>query len=145
MSVKQEIKRLVKFAKTDKTPTNKKVAINVILEKEAKLLNLKTGLNLSGYTRIIDKSSIIHSIKQHGNSQKEALRGQIAITDNDFELIPKIVKSKNIIYAGKTKLGNDCVLYEHIENEVFFYIEEVRTGKKELCLQTMYKRKPPKK
>lgn len=138
----EEIKRLVEFAKNSKNGTNSKLEINVIDESEAKFLELKTGFKLLGYKRIIDKFSINHTLKNHGNVKIEALRGQIAITDEDFELIPKIIISKNIIHTSKNNMGNDLILYEAIIENTFYYVEEVRKGRKELCMTTMYKRKP---
>ncbi len=138
----EEIKALVEFAKNSKNSTNSKLQINVVDENEAEFLELKTGFKLLGYKRIIDKFSINHTLKNHGNIKTEALRGQIAITDEDFELIPEIMLSKNIIHASKNNMGNDLILYEAIIENTFYYVEEVRKGKKELCMTTMYKRKP---
>ncbi|MGQ7945170.1 PBECR3 domain-containing polyvalent protein [Flavobacterium sp. WC2509] len=140
--MKEQIKRLVEFAKNSKNATNSKLQINIIDEIEAEFLELKTGFKLLGYKRIIDKFSINHTLKNHGNIKTEALRGQIAITDEDFELIPKIIISKNIIHTSKNNMGNDLILYEAIIENTFYYVEEVRKGKKELCMTTMYKRKP---
>ena len=125
-----------------KNSANSKLQINVVDEDEAEFLELKTGFKLSGYKRIIDKFSINHTLKNHGNIKTEALRGQIAITDEDFELIPEIMLSKNIIHTSKNNMGNDLILYEAIIENTFYYVEEVRKGKKELCTTTMYKRKP---
>ena len=141
--MKDEIKELVSFAINDKTSTNKVVNLGKLNSNDVKLIKLKTGLDLTGYSRVIDKSSINHTIKFHGNKTTELKRGQIAISEKDFELIPQIIKSENVIYSGKNDLGNDCILYEAIINDLIFYIEEIRKGRKHLCLQTMYKRKKP--
>ena len=138
----EEIKALVEFAKNSKNSANSKLQINIVDEVEAEFLELKTGFKLLGYKRIIDKFSINHTLKNHGNIKTEALRGQIAITDEDFELIPEIMLSKNIIHTSKNNMGNDLILYEAIIENTFYYVEEVRKGKKELCMTTMYKRKP---
>ena len=53
--------------------------------------------------------------------------------------MPQIVKSQNIIHVSKNKLGNDIILYEAIIKDTFYYVEEVRKGRKELCMATMYK------
>ncbi len=140
--MENEIKQLVEFAKNSKSPINSKLQISYIDEKEAEILELKTGFKLFGFKRMIDKFGINHTLKNHGNIEIESKRGQIAITDIDFELIPKIVKSQNIIYVSKNKMGNDLILYEAIVNDTFYYVEEVRKGRKELCMTTMYKRKP---
>ncbi|TAF74461.1 MAG: hypothetical protein EAZ53_08735 [Bacteroidetes bacterium] len=138
----EKIKALVEFAKNSKNAINSKLQISIIEQKEAEFLELKTGIKLLGYKRVIDKFGINHTLKNHGNAKTEALRGQIAITDIDFELIPLIVLSKNVIHTSKNNMGNDLILYEAIIENTFYYVEEVRKGKKELCMTTMYKRKP---
>jgi hypothetical protein len=138
----KEIKELVDFAINSKSAVNKKVNISTISVLEAKTLKAKTNLDLSGYTRIIDKFGINHTLKEHGNEKTERPRGLIPVTKEDFEFIPEIVKSENVIYSGKSKLGLDCLLYETIIDDIYYYIEKVRKGKKELCIKTMYKRKP---
>lgn len=140
--MKKEIRELVEFAIKSKDSINKKVQINIIEEQEAKILALKTGFDLLGFKRIIDKSGINHTLQLHGNEKMEQSRGQIAVTVKDFQLIPDIVKSENVIYSGKSKLGLDCILYEIVIQDTYYYVEEIRNGKKELCLKSMYKRKP---
>ncbi|MGL2994658.1 hypothetical protein [Flavobacterium sp. TSSA_36] len=140
--MKNEIKQLVEFAINSKNPINSKLQISIIDEIEAEILELKTGFKLIGFIRIIDKFGINHTLKNHGNVNIEAKRGQIAITEEDFELVPIIVKSQNIIHVSKNKIGNDLILYEAIIKDTFYYVEEVRKGRKELCMTTMYKRKP---
>lgn len=110
--MKNKIKELVQFARTRKNAINRYVEIDKVTDKEAALIKLKTELDVKGYTHIIDKSAINHTLKHHGNDKQEKLRGQIAVTENDFLLIPEILKSENIIYTGKSKLGKDCILYQ---------------------------------
>lgn len=138
----EEIKALVEFARNSKSAVNSKLQINRIDETEAKSIELKTGFKLLGYKRVIDKFGINHTLKQHGNIEAEKLRGQIAITSEDFELVPQIAVSDNIIHVSKNKFGNDIILYEAIIQNTFYYVEEVRKGRKELCMTSMYKRKP---
>ena len=140
--MEKEIKDLVEFAINSKNPINSKLQISIIDEFEAEISEIKTGFKLIGFKRIIDKFGINHTLKNHGNEAIEERRGQIAITEEDFELVPKIVKSENIIYVSKNKIGNDIILYEAIIKDVFYYVEEVRKGRKGLCMTTMYKRKP---
>lgn len=140
--MENEIKQLVEFAKSSKNPINSKLQISIIDELEAEMIELKTGFKLVGFKRIIDKFGINHTLKHHGNVDIENRRGQIAITEEDFELVPQIVKSQNIIHVSKNKIGNDIILYEAIIKDTFYYVEEVRKGRKELCMTTMYKRKP---
>lgn len=61
-----------------------------------------------------------------------------------FKKKKPLAKHENVIYAGKDKLGNDCLLYEAVIRNTYYYVEEIRKGKKELCTKSMYKRKPAK-
>lgn len=141
MTRKQKIRKLVEFATKDKSTSNQIVLIGELTDTDVTLLKAKTGFNLAGYSRIIDKSAVKHTLDFHGNPKTENARGQIAVVAEDFELIPEILKSKNVIFSGKNKLGRDCLLYEaHIGN-TYYYVEEIRTGRKHLALQTLYKRK----
>ena len=140
----EEIEALVAFAFSDDTNRNRVVKLGRINENQADLIKAKTELEVEGYNRIIDVYGVKHTFRQHGNPQTEEKRGQIAITKEDFLLIPQIIESENIIWVGKNKLGKDCLLYEAIIEDVFYYVEEIRVGRKELALNTLYKRKPPK-
>jgi len=109
--------------------------------EQSRLIENKTGFDLFGYTRTIDTSAVKHILKKHGNSEKELLRGQIAVLDSDFDLINAIAFPENIISFEKNKIGNICLLYKTKIVETYFYAEEIRTGKKYLALNTLYKRK----
>jgi hypothetical protein len=135
------IAAFVKECLQDKSETVHLLEIGSISNYEAELIRYKTGLNVSGYTRIIDNYGIKHTLKQHGKAELEQLRGQLPIIPSDFELIPQIVKTENIIYSGKNKIGNDVILYEAVLDNVFYYAEEVRNKRKKLALQSIWKRK----
>lgn len=134
-----KIRELVAFSVSDKTTVNKFVVIEKINIIEAEKIKKRTGLNLNGYERILDKSSIRHVIKKHA-TQKEYERGLVPVLFEDFELIPKIAKPENIIYTSRTKDNKDAILYQFEDENVFFYLEEVRTGRKQVVLKTMYKK-----
>ncbi len=82
---------------------------------------------------------------KHANQTTEKKRGQEGITLTDFEKITEIVAEPDKIeYAGKTKQGRDVIKYSKEIEQTYFYVEEVREGKKEVVLQTMYKRNSKK-
>jgi hypothetical protein len=139
-----EIESLFDFAQNDITNKNKVVRLGLIDDEQAETIEEKTEFNIKGYQRVIDVYGIKHALRQHGNKQTEEKRGQIAITKDDFLLIPQILMSENVIWAGKNRIGKDCLLYEAVIDDVFYYVEEIRSGRKELALNTLYKRKPPK-
>ncbi|MEQ1554090.1 MAG: hypothetical protein ABL929_07925 [Ferruginibacter sp.] len=135
MTKKEIIKKLVLFSIKDKTVQNKIVGLGIVSDTQAVMLKAKTGFNLAGYKRVIDKYAIKHTLKKHGNEKQEKLRGQIAVTEKDFENIPEIVQSQNVIFSGKNRQGKDCLLYEAKIGNTYYYVEEIRTGKKAISFK----------
>lgn len=122
--------------------SEKNIKLGVVserLKKDADTLGL---VDLSEFEHCVDNYGIKHALKEHGDNKREALRGQIAITENDFRNIPEILKDYDNISASKTRNGRDAIVYSKKMNDgSIVYVEEIRTGKKRLSLQTMYKRK----
>ena len=141
----EQLQKLVEFALTAPKNQNFTVILGELKPHEVIEIEKKTGLNLEGYTHIVDRFAVGHTLKVHGNEKEEALRGQVAVTPQDFKKIPRILKTDNIVYQGKNSKGLDCILYEAIIGNTYYYVVEVRTKRKQLAMTTMYKRKPRKK
>lgn len=98
------------------------------------------GYNIDGYFHSLDNYFINHQRKQHGDAKKEANRGQIAITDDDIRNIPNVLANSDfIIYGSKVKNGNPAITFVQNQENATVFVEEVRTGKKRLSAQTIYK------
>lgn len=73
----------------------------------AQKISNATGVNVDGYNLSLGENEIRKINKSHGNEQGEALRGQRAVTENDYLSIPDIVQSADSItlsqkqYEGK--------------------------------------------
>ena len=145
MTRMEQIAQLVEFTLTAPKDKNFTVVLGKLKAHEVLAIEKKAGINLEGYTHIVDRFAVGHTLKLHGNDKEEALRGQIAVTPADFKKIPRILKCENIVYLGKNSKGLDCILYEAIIGNIFYYVVEVRTKRKHLAMATMYKRKPRKK
>lgn len=95
----------------------------------------------SSYKHTIDNSGIRHILNNHG-TEKEYKRGQIPVTDSDFQLIDDIVNNYDEVSTGTNKRGQVVVTYmKSYPDGTTYYVEEVRVGRKELAADTMYKRK----
>ena len=132
---------------TDKSNKQKKFLLNLIERVEAENIEVKTNINLKNYKRTMDNFGVKHTFKKHRNAQTEASRGQMAIEIADFSHIPSIVSEPDdIIFGAMNDMGNSLIQYiKAIEKFKYFYIEEIRTGRKEIVLQTFYKRAVKKK
>lgn len=137
------LKEFINLAIQDKT--NKKITFSLgkLSQAEIEKLAIETGFDLTDFERTIDNYSIKHTLKKHGNAKTESKRGQIAVEEQDFENIPEIVANADTILSNeKNDLGNTLIKYvKDLFSTNYFYVEEIRTGKKQVNLQTLYKRK----
>ena len=110
------------------------------LMKDAK----EHGYDLTGYTHNIDSSAVNHIFNHHGNEEKESKQGQVAVTEEDIKTLPKkIIDNYDFIaFGGKNDRNQDVIAYgKNMDDGSFVYAEEVRTGRKTLTTQTLFKRK----
>jgi hypothetical protein len=138
-----EIDALLLASKTNKSNNTVKVVLGDV---ESRIENdLRKGgfdIDLSGYKHEIDISGVRHAFNRHGDSQKEARIGQIAITEVDIKRIPYIIACYDKVeYGGKSGIGLDVIVYSKKINGTIVFVEEVRTGKKTLILKSMWKYK----
>ena len=99
------------------------------------------GLDLEGYNHVIDGSAVRHVISRHGDEAVELSRGQLPVTDADFDRIPSVIGSPDaVVFGTKTRGNRDQVGYiKRLEDGTTLHLEEVRTGKKELAAVSMRK------
>ncbi|HNC63581.1 MAG TPA: hypothetical protein PK075_02930, partial [Chitinophagales bacterium] len=138
---KEKIEQLLKAHKDTSKGVQREI-IGRITSEQAEVLENDLGINPNGYTHTIEKSMINHTINNHGNERIEAQRGQLAVTEEDFTKIPEVLNNPDKIeYSGKNDKGLDTIKYTKAFNGTTIIVEEVRTGKKELAFNTMYKHK----
>ncbi len=145
MELQTLIEGIVNFALTDNTSLNSIISIGSVTKQQANDILNATGLDVAEFEYMIDKSGIKHTFKQHGNAITEAKRGQIAIVTDDFLQLPAIIANGMASYVGKNKIGRDVILFEAQLEYNYYYLQEVRTGRRQLAMLTLYKRKPPTK
>jgi hypothetical protein len=143
------IKAFVEKVLADKSRNLQKIELGKVTDAEIEFLKETVSLDLTDYCRVLDNLGICHAFKKHGDAKIEAQRGQIAITPDDFENILELVQNPDFVaYVGKNRIGNDLILYEKTFEEVLCYVERLRESKKkhrkEVYLETLYKKKPSK-
>lgn len=113
------------------------------LEKVSKLeeaiISDNFKIELTNYVHFISTNEIRHTFKRHG----EASNDRNPVTAADFLLIPVIHSTfDRIVLGGITKkTKNQCVIYEKRIGDIYYCVEEIRTGRKKLAFSTLYKRK----
>ncbi|MEA5259619.1 hypothetical protein VB264_17610 [Arcicella aquatica] len=133
-----DLNEILTLAKTDTENKNKVLIIGEITHELSNILTQQSGIQLTNYRFSIDVYAIKHIIKNHGVPEIETPKGQVAITDADFNLIPEILQNPDLVfYDGQNKLGKDVFQFQKIIGDKYVIIKEVRTGKKQLALNSM--------
>ncbi len=132
------LEELLELAKLEEGNKNKVLILGEIRPEMATFLSEQSGISLNNYKFSVDVYAIRHIIKNHSQSEIETPKGQIAITDEDFELIIDILENPDLVfYDGKNKLGKDVFQFQKLIENKYVVIKEVRTGKKQLALNSM--------
>lgn len=139
------IKDLVNFSVANKDKYQK-ITINELEKSEVENIKTHTNIDLTGYKRVMDSSAINHVIKKHGTKRTEEPRGQIPVVNEDFEEIPEITQNYDVLeYGGLSNIERQTLVFEQQKaDKNYIYVEEVRTKRKEVALQTLYIRKNKK-
>lgn len=143
MKIVESISDLLEYTFKDNENTQYKYAIGEIKKEVAEEIKELMALNVKEYVHIIDNYAIKHIIGEHGDAEKEAKKGQIAVTLDYFFKIPDILTNPDkVIDGGTNKIGRRIIVYEKRINGSIIYIEEIRTKRKELALLSLYIKKP---
>jgi hypothetical protein len=138
---------LLKFANDAVAPGDNEMrtmALAPVAAQEAQRLQKLVGRPLVGYHHTIDNYAVRHMLKEHGNVAREAARGQIALTPEDIARIPEIISSPDSVEAApNSRQGKQGIRYIKSLDGTVYYVEEIRTGRKQLAAATMYKREGP--
>ena len=133
-----ELEDLLDLAKIEGQNVNKVLILGEVPSEMAELLSEQSGISIEHYKFSIDVYAIKHILKNHGVPEIEIPKGQVAITDKDFKLIQDVLENPDLVfYDGKNKLGKDVFQFQKMIGDKYIVIKEVRTGKKQLALNSM--------
>ena len=103
------------------------------------------GVDISPeYNHTIDNNAINHALNRH-SSDKEKEQGQIPLTEKDIENVNDVIDNYDEIKTEKNSRGQDIIIYKkRYTDGTTLYVEEVRTGRKELAMASMRKQRSRK-
>ncbi len=117
------------------------IVYRIVNDVEARAFKEKTGIDVAGYQHVIDSYGIRHSMRNHGTPETEEPRGQVPITVDDFRHIGEVTRPENIVRVSQKRGMPPMVEYEMDAGDYVIVGEEVRSKRRHLALQTIYKRK----
>ena len=136
----KEVERVINVSKSDKETL---VSANLGFADEWLVrLAEENVVKIDGsYIHSIDSYMMRHAMKEHGDAQRERSRGQIALTEEDFKLVPVIINNPDyVVFGNKNKRGQDLIVYvKNLPDGSTLYFEEVRTGRRKLAGESLRK------
>ena len=119
-------------------PENKQIVLGPIPPHVIEKVLLDSSIDLTNYVFTIDVYAVRHIMRSHGNKLKEEARGQKAITVDDFNLLYTIVSQPDtVFYDGLNRIGREVLQFQKRVDDLHVILKEVRTGKKQLALNSM--------
>ncbi len=133
---------VVSFARQSIDTADRRILLSLGRVQNTALILKKTGLNVTGFTRILDNYGVRHTIKQHGDPIKETRRGQIAVTLEDFGKIGLITTEPDDIFSdGTNKIGRQIIVFVKLMGGIgYWHVEELRGKHKLVATDSMRKK-----
>lgn len=145
-NIQKELHNRIQNALLSKN-SRKNTFLGIIHEKAVNTIKSLLGVDVSGRKHMLSDYDIRHMIKQHGNSEIEKTKGQIAITLEDIEKIPDIINNYDNLTKGSpnknvfTKQMQDSIRYsKQYGNNTLYVVEVVPDESGVLNVKTMWKK-----
>lgn len=122
---------------------HKKIYFGKLSDSISKQIFDRFGIDLSGYN-IALKGYEIRKIllNSHGNSTRESLRGQEAITEKDLLNIPTIItEADDVVLSDRLYEGKPTLIFSKTIEGKNYVVAYTSTKHHDLAIQTMYKGK----
>lgn len=94
----------------------------------------EAGLDIAGYKHKITSDFEHHVIKQHGDSKKEQLRGNIAVTQKDLKSIEDVMNNPDIAVVGVYKHNEPRIVLVKNSEHGSVLVEEILSGNRNKTL-----------
>lgn len=124
----------------DNKNVGQKMYLGIINGELAQRIYDDTGVDVNGLNLTLRKSEIRKIFKDHGDIEREKLRGQISVTKQDMINIPKIISEPDeIIHDTQGFEGSgDAITFKKSMNGIVTAVTYLSKGPHDLIVQTMY-------
>jgi len=101
--------------------------------------------DVSGYRMEVDAYAARHAFKGHGSAARESPRGQIALTPDNWAMIPDVrsAPDRNDYLGGASSRPPMFGILKRVNGHILL-IEQARTGRNTLAVVQMCKIQAPK-
>lgn len=137
IEIYQEQKQLREFVEKAKNRENagKKLYFGVVSEKIVDMVKQKLNYDIKDFNCALYSDNVKKIFKDHGDESRENLRGQRAVTVEDFYRIPEIVGEPEHVESGGQYKGHPVI---HFVKDGVTIVGVITEGALDLYPQTMY-------
>jgi len=133
-----QLSQFIQESITNKT-MDKKMYFGAIPSDLAGKIQSDTGINVENYNLSLGSNEIRKILKDHGNEATEALRGQRAITADDFSHVMDVVLNPTSVkLSEKTYMGKPAIVFTGNHNGRMNVVAVVSDKRLDLFVQTIY-------
>jgi hypothetical protein len=107
-------------------------------------INAATGLDLTGFRRVIDADDLRHVFNRHGDPATERSRGQLPVRPEDIAALPvALANASHAVIGMKNREGRDLIAtLTKLPDGSTLYVEQIGAGRRMLRAKSM-RRFPP--
>lgn len=133
------------FADRAMATADRKITLDLGTVKNVERIREKTGFDLEGFTRELDNFGVRHTMREHGDAKREAGRGQIAVSLDDFALLTTIMDFfDDVQHDGQNKIGRDVLVFTKLIDGIgYWHAAEIRDRRHLVVTDSLRKKAGP--
>lgn len=141
-STADDARRFALAAQQDQLPGSDVRTLGALTSTQATEIGAVAGENLATFDFRVSQQAVRHVYNFHGDQQTEALRGQRAVTADDFGLLPRIISAPDAIEGPDRSEVNELLVHlvKEIDGDRFTATFAVARRFGTLSLKTMFVR-----
>lgn len=137
-----ELKQFISKALTQKNNTDR-AYMGKIPDSVVEQVKAATGIDVSGFSFMVNGDDIRHIFNSHGDERKESARGQIAVTPDNLSLLPEVLANPDRVYLSDKldRKGRPAIYFEKHVGNLYITVQGVSNGRQLLQTDSVYIRK----
>lgn len=141
-STKAEIREFLKSVRKSRQKGEKEgfIPLGEVSPVLREMIHEALGIDVTGYKHVLVESAVSHIRNRHGASSIEASRGQLAVTEADFEGLPELLENPDSLAVDKaynTGSQPKIRITKQTRDGVYTIVEIILSGKKRKSLKVV--------
>lgn len=141
-SAKAEIREFLKSVRKSRQKGEKEgfIPLGEVSPVLREMIHEALGIDVTGYKHVLVESAVNHIRNRHGASSIEASRGQLVVTEADFEGLPELLENPDSLAVDKaynTGSQPKIRITKQTRDGVYTIVEMILSGKKRKSLKVV--------